>query len=114
MAESAVSSANIQNGLMEVEILHRQEELEQLQLEQAIAMSLALEEEKIRKTKKEEKENGIAVENESKSVVKTDIINKSEEKEVAGNSSDFKGSNEVKGIESKMSSISLQPTKGIQ
>eukprot|EP01041_Mallomonas_annulata_P002039 gene2039-3963_t len=40
--------AILRNSLLDIEVMHKHEELEQLELEQAIAMSLALEEERLR------------------------------------------------------------------
>lgn len=38
----------LRQSLMEMELMHRQEELEQAELEQAVAISLALEDERLR------------------------------------------------------------------
>ena len=43
----------LQQSLIEMELMHRQEQLEQAQLEQAVALSLAIEEERLRKLAKD-------------------------------------------------------------
>ena len=48
--------AILRNSLLEMELLHKQEEMEQLELEQALAMSLAVEEERLRQLRLEAKQ----------------------------------------------------------
>jgi hypothetical protein len=48
----------LMQSLMEMELMHRQEELEHLELERAMALSLAVEEERVRRLMAEEKESG--------------------------------------------------------
>ena len=47
--------------MMEMEIMHRQEELEQADLEAALAMSLLLEDEKLRLMREQQTDKPIAV-----------------------------------------------------
>jgi hypothetical protein len=60
-------TAYYRDSLLELELMHRQEELEQLELEQALAMSLMAEEEKIKMIRQEAKLSAQERDNESDS-----------------------------------------------
>ena len=47
----------VEQSILEMELIHKQEELEQLELEQALAMSLAIEEERLRLAELEAEQN---------------------------------------------------------